>query len=220
MTRRAFLVPSRLVLWTHCSGMSLLRVCAPVSIEEQSTCSKVLCTSCDCGALCVRRPPRRRHLHGRERPGASWGRPAAACPMNLAGEDDDGVRGGIAQARSDQCCANGCDCGSLRLRQSWSGYVRELGLYGSAGGCTCTFRMASIEVGVVSFRADWTSGSVVALTPEGSSGAAWGGGCGGVLAGGSDGRRRRRRQVGLLPLVPESAGSVARFELPDRRRER
>ena len=98
--------------------------------------------------------------------------------------------------------------------------VRELGRYGSAGGCTCTFRMASIEVGVVSVRADWTSGSVVALTPEGLSGAAWGGGCGGVLAGGSDGRRRRQRQVGLLPLVPESAGSVARFELPDRRRER
>ena len=54
--------------------------------------------------------------------------------------------------------------------------VRELGRYGSAGGCTCTFRMASIEVGVASVRADWTSGSVVALTPEGSSGAAWGGG--------------------------------------------
>ena len=64
--------------------------------------------------------------------------------------------------------------------------VRELGRFGSAGGCIP--RVASMDVGVASVRAGWPRGSAVALTLEGSSGAGRGGGCIGVSAGGGDGR--------------------------------
>ena len=47
-------------------------------------------------------------------------------------------------------------------------------------GCVCISGMPSMELGVISVRAGWVRGLVVALTSEGSSGAAWGGNCGGV----------------------------------------
>ena len=58
--------------------------------------------------------------------------------------------------------------------------VWELGRSGSADGCVCIFGMPSMELGVTSARAGWARGSVVALTSEASSGAAWGGNYGGV----------------------------------------
>ena len=89
--------------------------------------------------------------------------------------------------------------------------VRELGRSGIAGGCTCISRMASMEVAVASVRAGWARGSVVAFTPEGSSGAAWSGGCGGVLAGGGGGRTapseagRTSAVGGRCPNLPEAS---------------
>jgi len=78
--------------------------------------------------------------------------------------------------------------------------VRELGRSGSSDGCVSTSGMPSTELGVTSAGAGRVRGSVVALTSEASSGAAWGGNCGGVYAGGGGGRTAPF-EIGRVPGV-------------------
>ena len=85
--------------------------------------------------------------------------------MRFSGEDDDGIRGDVVQTCSYQRRAH---VGAIAVLER----VRELGRSGSADGCVCIFGMPSTELGVTSARAGWGRGSVVALTCEGSSGAA------------------------------------------------